>query len=263
MYSEHECAILAKHLFEAYTSVSFEHIHPLYKSHTIQEKDYAKIHRAIQRLLDGEPIQYIIGYTFFDGHKLLTQQDVLIPRPETEELVHIVSAHIGSYSHIKSGIDLCTGSGCIAIALKKRHPLIAIDAIDVSVHAILLAKKNAILSQAEITFQAIALEQYKPKRSFDFLVSNPPYIPVGEYNTLSKQVQQEPLPALIEPSTLYFYDLIAVWAKKYVKQRGYIFLEIHEDFAKQTAYIFNVKGYQNVEIRSDFCGKKRFLLAVV
>jgi release factor glutamine methyltransferase len=193
---------------------------------------------------------------------------VLIPRPETEELVEWIIEDRKKEKHENqlSIADIGTGSGCIAIALKKKLSAAHITAIDVSKEALTTAKENAIDNDAKIDFiQLDFLDEssWKGLQQFDIIVSNPPYIPVNEKEKLDKNVTLfEPHTALFVPdhSPLLFYEKIALFAKKHLKKDGKIYAETHEEFANATAHIFS-KQFQEVKLKQDLLGKNRMIKA--
>ena len=225
-----------------------------------------KLNYTLQRLMQHEPVQYVLGETWFCNLKLKVNKHVLIPRPETEELVEWIIEDIKiekNERHI-SIIDIGTGSGCIAIALKKKLPTTNIIAIDLSKEALVTAKENAIDNDAKIDFiQLDFLDEssWEALPKFDILVSNPPYIPVNEKEKLDKNVTLfEPHNALFVPdnSPLLFYEKIALFAKQHLKEEGKIYAETHEEFANATAHAFS-KQFEQVALKQDFFGKNRMI----
>jgi len=225
-----------------------------------------KLNYTLQRLMQHEPVQYVLGETWFCNLKLKVNKHVLIPRPETEELVEWIIEDIKIESNERhiSIIDIGTGSGCIAIALKKKLPTANIMAIDLSKEALVTAKENAIDNDAKIDFiQLDFLDEssWEALPKFDILVSNPPYIPVNEKEKLDKNVTLfEPHNALFVPdnSPLLFYEKIALFAKQHLKEEGKIYAETHEEFANATAHAFS-KQFEQVALKQDFFGKNRMI----
>jgi release factor glutamine methyltransferase len=225
-----------------------------------------KLNYTLQRLMQHEPVQYVLGETWFCNLKLKVNKHVLIPRPETEELVEWIIEDIKIESNERhiSIIDIGTGSGCIAIALKKKLPTTNIIAIDLSKEALVTAKENAIDNDAKIDFiQLDFLDEssWEALPKFDILVSNPPYIPVNEKEKLDKNVTLfEPHNALFVPdnSPLLFYEKIALFAKQHLKEEGKIYAETHEEFANATAHAFS-KQFEQVALKQDFFGKNRMI----
>jgi release factor glutamine methyltransferase len=225
-----------------------------------------KLNYTLQRLLQHEPVQYVLGETSFCNLKLKVNKHVLIPRPETEELVEWIVEDIKKESNENhfSVIDVGTGSGCIAIALKKKLPAAGITAIDLSKEALVTAKENAIDNDVKVDFiQLDFLNEaaWEGLPQYDIIVSNPPYIPVNEKEKLDKNVTLfEPHNALFVPdnSPLLFYEKIALFAKLHLKKEGKIYAETHEEFANATAHAF-LKQFEKVELKQDFFGKNRMI----
>lgn len=220
---------------------------------------------ALGRLVEHVPVQHITGFTWFMGRKILVNPAVLIPRPETEEMV-MKFVEINRLTEPRI-LDIGTGSGCIAIALKMNIPGAKVYAIDNSEAAIRTARKNARLNQAEVSFIKGDIFDYKrwkfTKKSFDYIISNPPYIRDSERRQMRKNViLHEPVEALFVPDEdpLKFYGAIAEAVKDLLKPGGKVFLEINENLGKQTAGLFRDKGYRNLEILKDLFDKERFLI---
>ncbi len=229
-----------------------------------------ELNTCLNELMQHKPIQYILGEAWFFKMKFKVNDQVLIPRPETEELVQLVIDDYNNKKYIKESekklsiLDIGTGSGCIATALKNNLTNSIIHAIDVSKGALEIAKENALNHKAEINFTEIDFLNEKTWHqlpNIDIIISNPPYIPVQEKKTLDKNVTQyEPNLALFvrDSSPFIFYEKIAVFGKKNLLPNGKIFVEFHEDFAIQTAAIF--KDDYRVEIKKDIFGKDRMLI---
>lgn len=219
-----------------------------------------------QALLNDKPIQYILGKAWFMGNDFIVNEHVLIPRPETEELVEWVL----DYAHIIDKplqiLDIGTGSGCIAISLKKALPDCSISAMDISVDALTVAKKNATNLDATIEWmEQDIVHQSTLTHSFDVMVSNPPYIPVREKVNMELKVKNyEPLIALFVPNDdpLVFYRAIAQVAKKYLAPKGQLFFEIHYDQGKAILQLLDEMNF-HAEIRRDSFGKNRMIRASV
>jgi release factor glutamine methyltransferase len=232
----------------------------------LPEEILQQLDRCLLELLQYRPVQYVLGEAWFYKMKLLVNEAVLIPRPETEELVQlIIDAHddIGSNDPLHI-LDIGTGSGCIAIALKKNLPGALVYAIDNSASALAVAKNNATEQAAQIEFvQAdfLAIDSWSELPVFDIIVSNPPYIPFNEKKGLSRNVKDyEPHASLFVPENepLLFYEHITEFGKLRLQQGGRIYLEVHEAYAKETAGLF--MNYSKVEIRKDLQGKERMLI---
>lgn len=219
---------------------------------------------CLQELLTHKPVQYILGEAWFYNSKFKVNENVLIPRPETEELVEQLINDRKSKITDPVILDIGTGSGCIPISIKKKLPASVITSIDISEKAIDLAKENAEMQHANINFlQMDFLDENNWQKLPDchIIISNPPYIPIGQKNTLHKNVINfEPHIALFVPdeSPLLFYEKIAAFGRNKMHHNGKIYLETHEDNAYKVAEIFR-KNYSTVMIRKDIFGKERML----
>nr|WP_299421374.1 peptide chain release factor N(5)-glutamine methyltransferase [uncultured Emticicia sp.] len=241
----------------------------------------------IERLNDNEPIQYILGETEFYGRRFLVNKSVLIPRPETEELVKYVvektlrtknrtaelsKPHSGTF---KTLLDIGTGSGCIAISLAKELPNFKVTAYDISENSLETAKQNAELNQADVTFEKVdilkpsfihSVTQYPLRHSFNIIVSNPPYVMKQEIDRMQKNVlNYEPHLALFVENSepLIFFEAIANFAFNNLSDNGLVAVEINEAMAKETAEVFKRKGFSEVEIIKDIHQKDRFVSAIL
>lgn len=225
----------------------------------------AQLESVLQRLIAGEPLQYITGFTYFDNLKITVSPAVLIPRPETEELVEWVSETIDAGFN-ETIIDWCTGSGCIALALKQRFPESTVIGYDWSQEALEVAKTNAETLKLAVSFElqdALAISDSDDNVSV--IISNPPYIPENELELIRSNVRNfEPHMALFVPneSALLFYEAITQKAILQLKPDGWLFFELHEDFAEQTKQMVDdTKRFSMIEIRNDLQGKSRMLRA--
>ena len=217
-----------------------------------------------QALLNDKPIQYILGKAWFMGLEYKVNEHVLIPRPETEELVEWVVDYVHIIAKPLQLLDIGTGSGCIAISLKKVLPECSVTAMDISVDALELAKKNATNLDATIEWiKQDIIHETTLAHSFDVMVSNPPYIPVREKINMEAKVKNyEPLIALFVPNEdpLVFYKAIAQVAKKYLAPKGQLFFEIHYDQGKAILQLLDEMHF-HAEIRRDSFGKNRMIRA--
>jgi len=215
-------------------------------------------------LLNDKPIQYILGKAWFMGLDFIVNEAVLIPRPETEELVEWVVDYVHIISKPLRILDIGTGSGCIAVSLKKALPDCTLSAMDISVDALTVAKKNAANLDLSIEFiEQDIIHETTLAKSYDVLVSNPPYIPVKEKVNMEAKVKNyEPLIALFVPNEdpLVFYRAIAKVAKKYLAPKGQLFFEIHYDQGKAILQLLDEMNF-HAEIRRDSFGKNRMIRA--
>ena len=224
---------------------------------------------ALDDLLTHKPLQYILGKAQFLELEFVVDKHVLIPRPETEELVqsaiHELRTVVTDINFPFKLIDIGTGSGCIAITLKNFFPDMVAFALDVSEDALQVARINAQNNRAEVVFcQADILdpETLEGLPEFDLIISNPPYILEKEKNQMQKNVLDfEPAIALFVPDDqpLVYYEAIADFANQNLRTGGYIFLEINESFGEEVKLLYLKHGFQNVEVIKDLSGKDRFL----
>jgi len=221
-----------------------------------------KINSLIAHLLSNNPVQYFFGYTYFKDLKIKVTKSVLIPRPETEQLVDIV-LHELKNSSLNIILDIGTGSGCISIALKK-HTTNKIIAIDVSNAAINQAVCNSQTHNVKINFKVLDILSVKDHQllpKVDCIVSNPPYVTPLEVSN-SSVVHAEPSHAIFVPhnNPLIFYDLILKFATTNLNIGGKIFFEINPRFISKLINMIKKYGYCNIEIHKDFFEKKRFIV---
>ena len=225
------------------------------------------MHRGIiKRLLTNEPIQHIIGETEFYGLPFLVNSNVLIPRPETEELVDLILTQTKNNPlHI---LDIGTGTGCIPITLKSNLPLAHISAIDVSEKALETAIKNAVLNKVDVNFyqKDILTNSLTDLPQFDIMISNPPYVLESDKLKMSKNVLDfDPELALFVEDTnpLLFYKRITTLAVEKLNQNGHLFFEIHENFGKETKQLLIDAGFTSITIVKDMQGKDRIVSGVL
>lgn len=225
-----------------------------------------KIDSVIAQLQQQKPIQYIFNKAYFYDLALFVNENTLIPRPETEELVYYILQNFKHNSLKMNILDIGTGSGCIALALKKNMPTQAnLYAIDISPNALQVAQKNANTLQLPINFYEMDILNPKnwqafENEQFNIIVSNPPYISFAEKNTLPHNVlHYEPHTALFETEYLEFYKAIADFSKQKLKNQGFVYVEINENNAINTKKIFC--DFQNVQIIQDMQQKPRILVA--
>ena len=217
----------------------------------------------IKLLNEGNPLQYIIGEVIFYQLLIKVNESVLIPRPETEELVHLIYENKSKKS-IKNILDIGTGSGCIILALKSVFSHSNCVGSDVSKAAIKMAKKNAESLNLEVEFIFDDIFNSNIERKFDAIVSNPPYIPIKEKSLMEKNVlDHEPHMALFvnDYDPLIYYKAIAEFGIQSLTKQGEIYFEINEKYGDEVVYLLKDLGYQNCEIKKDLQGKNRFVLA--
>ena len=228
-----------------------------------QEQRLAAI---IARLQQQEPVQYILNESWFCGRKFYVDKNVLVPRPETEELVEWIISHCQFTVPDFKILDIGTGSGCIPVSIKKRHRNAEVWGIDISENALQVAKKNAALLGTDIHFlQTDILDsaQWLSFPVFDIIVSNPPYVPEKDKATMQPNVlQYEPATALFVPDDdpLLFYKAIALFAKKHLSKNGALYFEIHEDLGAAALALLQAEGF-TAEIKKDMQQKDRMIRA--
>ena len=237
----------------------------------LAQTDLDKLLEILEHLKNGSPLQYILGETDFYDLKFKVNPSVLIPRPETEELVDwtlITIREMKGETEVLKIVDIGTGSGCIPIAIKKYIPLADITAIDISENALDTAKLNAELNKTELNFIKDDIltptNQELVNTQYDVIISNPPYITESEKSKMHQNVlNYEPHNALFVPDNeaLKFYNAIADFAINHLKKTGFLFLEINENFGKETISLLLKKGFKTTELRQDMYGKDRMIKA--
>ena len=219
---------------------------------------------VIERLLNYEPIQYILGSTLFFGSDFIVNKEVLIPRPETEELISWVLEQLDPDKSIKI-LDVGTGSGCIAISLAKQLPRADVHAMDICLGALSIAKKNAEANGVVIQFiEASILDWESQDLFFDVIISNPPYVRKSEKEMMSPNVlNHEPHLALFVENNnpLLFYKAIVEMSKRNLNSQGLIYFEINEYLAEETKSLFSSTFFEAVQLKRDIFSKYRMLRA--
>lgn len=224
-----------------------------------------KLNGVTDRLIAGEPIQYIMGYADFYGLRFTVRPGVLIPRPETAELVDMIAGDSGNRQDLRV-LDICTGSGCIAIALARNLPFADVTAIDLSDEALETARENAKELHARVDFVKADALRLEPDSAplYDIIVSNPPYIPEEEKAAMAPNVLlHEPAMALFVPDDdpLRFYTAISAYAAKALKPGGRLYYEINPRFAEKLVNEMKAAGWRNVRATRDSFGHYRFISA--
>jgi len=259
--------------------IAAEKVLALSSGKLIMQKDLDISFIELQKLLSilndlqiGKPIQHILAEAHFYGLVFNVNENVLIPRPETEELVDWIisvcrkqfSANSSALSEKLSILDIGTGSGCIPITLKKHLPNAAVSTLDISPDAIAVAKQNAGEIGVEINFIEADMLRFTSEEKFEVIVSNPPYIRDLEKADMHDNVlMHEPHLALFvsDDNPLLFYKTIADFATTNLTPNGQLFFEINEYLGKETVAMLADKGFSNVELRKDICGKDRMVRA--
>jgi release factor glutamine methyltransferase len=250
------------------------------KEQQLKDHEIRKLDNILQRLRRNEPVQYVINKAWFYGMELYVDKNVLIPRPETEELVEWIIKDIrasGSDVFVRRGaeadetsflkiLDIGTGSGCIALALKRSMPKAEVWGCDNSDEALAVARRNGSALDIRVDFQGMNFldpDQQKQLPTVDIIVSNPPYIPLNNKDQMHPNVvNYEPHSALFVPDDdpLIFYKAIAAFSKKRLYPKGCIYLEINEDLGKDVVAIFEKEGFK-MELKKDMQGKERMIKA--
>ncbi len=232
----------------------------------LSDSELADMRGKIKRRLKHEPLQYIVGHTDFMGAHLRVTRDVLIPRPETERLVELALETLPGEAPC-TVLDIGTGSGCIAISLKMERPDWDIYAVDLSKPALELARENAILNTADITF--LTGDLFKPEsftgdlpEKLDVIVSNPPYIPNKERPEIEQEVRDfEPGIALFTDDLMNVYSSIRGIGEMKLVKGGYLFVEIHEDYSEELLNLFKNPSWEASLVR-DYNSKNRVIFAL-
>ena len=269
-YPEDEARSLAWWIAEELTGLSRTELQFGCKDTTFSPIMQEKSQEIISRLLHFEPIQYIFGHTLWCGLDLLVTPATLIPRPETAELVERINLkseiiNLKSQIHV---LDVGTGSGCIAIALKKAHPSWSVTGIDISPEAIAIARENARRNNLDVNFQvADIFDSNEENPKYDLVVSNPPYICESEKSSMRPNVLNfEPSSALFVPDSdpLLFYrriaELFSLPLEGKGRERG-LFFEINEAYGEELKQLLERLGYTDIQIHKDIYGKDRIIEA--
>lgn len=235
-------------------------------SNILNNSELDKLYKAYNQLMHACPVQYVTGLCSFLDLELVVNPSVLIPRPETEEMVSLLLQMNNRLDGNLRILDIGTGSGCIAVSLSKRLPGASVFACDVSEQAIEVARHNALKNNVNVEFFVCDILQEMdtwsgPKR-LDWVISNPPYICQVEKKFMRRNVlEHEPGSALFvdDSDPLIFYRTIADKAHNWLNPGGLLMFEINENFGAETRYILNDKGYKNVQLYKDFNSKDRFV----
>ncbi|MEI8185348.1 MAG: peptide chain release factor N(5)-glutamine methyltransferase [Chlorobiaceae bacterium] len=256
--------VLAKTRLQLY----LHHNRPVYKD------ELDRFRGLCRQRLDGRPVQYIIGEQYFYGLKFTVDERVLIPRPETELLVEHAFESLGMTGRGGSSdakiLDIGTGSGCIAVTMAKFCPLLTITAVDCSLDALDVARMNAVCHDVESRVAFIAADMFDelftetlPEKSYDLIISNPPYIPEGEWKGLQREVRQfEPRIALTIPQGVECYEAIVIKAEKLLVPGGKLCFELHADAAAAVSELMTAHGFSEIVVAKDYSGHDRVISGV-
>ena len=258
IYGKGEAKSIARIVFEdAFRLFDFSSVRPF-----LFQQEFQSIQ---ERLLKKEPVQYVLGQADFYGLKFKVTPDVLIPRSETEELVHwILETNQLEAPRI---LDIGTGSGCIPITLKKKIPLAEVMAVDISEGALAVAQENAQLNEVFVSFKQVNIlnkGEWTQLPQFDIIISNPPYIPTTEASLMPHWVKDfEPSLALFvsKDDPLIFYRTISKFTLSHLDSMGFLFFEMNEFNATKVKALLMDEGYEDVELQKDLFGKERMITA--
>ncbi len=245
----------------------FEDIFKIYNTESekgLSEVEISRLNEIQTRLLNYEPWQHITGFADFYGLKFQVSSNVLIPRPETEELVALILDNVKPKQRI---LDIGTGSGCIPISIKKKYEHLNLYGLDVSESALKIAKQNAELNKVIIDwYQVNILDKSEWSRvgvgQFDIIVSNPPYVLERDKDQMHQNVLDfDPELALFvaNETPLLFYDVISDFALQYLKPNGQLYFEIHQDFGQETMELLKQKGFEQIEVIKDLFENDRIV----
>ncbi len=263
VYSDAEIMILLEIVFEKYLGLNKLQL-KLDEEKFMSESELLKFHFALKRLKKQEPIQYVLEEAPFYGLNFYVDANVLIPRPETEELVYLVLKKVKKGSRI---LEIGTGSGCISIALKKKNSTLQLVAVDVDSKVIKIAKKNAQKNKVNVKFikqDILKVQEIKEsfETSFEVVISNPPYISLSEKVDMSSGVlDYEPSLALFveDVDPLLFYRKIATLSYSHFEREGQLFFEVNQKYGNEVVDLMTVIGYHSVTLIKDINGNNRMV----
>lgn len=265
LYEPNEAKSIVRMVFEMRFGLSFTDI-LCGKDTQISEEERADLQKIVERLLNGEPVQYVLQQADFASYVFQVGSGVLIPRPETEDLCLWIEAHLSLFSNTKMQLlDIGTGSGCIAITMKKKMNEGYVEAWDISQQALFIAQQNAKRLQAPITLQQTdVLNAPHHTHKWHIIVSNPPYIMQKEQTDMEPHVlNYEPHTALFVPNNnpLLFYKAIAKYAQTALQAGGFLFFEITPLLCNEMIAMLKEHGFVHIEVKEDRFGKQRMIKA--
>ncbi|WP_374462100.1 peptide chain release factor N(5)-glutamine methyltransferase [Chryseobacterium taeanense] len=265
LYTDSESTFLASVFVEKITGFNSFHQRQL-SNQELSTDDEEKLSSFIEKLKTGMPYQHILGETEFYGMTFFVNENVLIPRPETEELLEFAIKKIHNSTLPVDSLkilDIGTGSGIIPLVLKKYFPTAEVTSIDYSEKALEVAKKNADFHQLNINFVHDDYLNFELHQDFNIIISNPPYIGIDEENEIENSVKGfEPTMALFSPTSdaLIFYRKIAEDSKKYLNKNGFLFLEINQKLGPETLELY--EDFSEASLLKDLSGNDRFVFGV-
>lgn len=265
LYDERESASISSMVMERLTGMP-KSLQVIHKADVLANEQEELFRSYLHELMKYRPVQYVLGEAWFGPFLFFVDENVLIPRPETEELVDWLLKDSARMDSGLSVLDIGTGSGCIPVYIKKKRKDFRVMALDISEGALDIAKKNSRKHEADIDFYLMDIrnpDQWKKLPFPDLIISNPPYIPEKQKQSMDKHVKDfEPGLALFVPDEdpIHFYKIIGELARQKLKPGGIIFLEIHHDYADQIIDWYRKNGY-SIELKKDFSGKNRMIKA--
>lgn len=265
IYSPEEIKCFTSLVFEHLTGLSILKVH-LNRHEQIPDAKLTEFKEIVDRLKNYEPIQYILGETEFYGLRLKVNPSVLIPRPETEELVEwVLNDYPDSHLNI---LDIGSGSGCIPIALAKNLPSATVEGWDISEDALTIARENGENNNVRVNFKngdIFKWQTFPLLKMYDVIVSNPPYVTIADKRSmLPNVVEYEPHLALFVPEEdpLVFYRKISEFAQCHLKPGGHLYFEINEKMGDNLIPLLRGKGFRDVLLRKDISGRDRMIRAI-
>jgi release factor glutamine methyltransferase len=266
LYGKEESETMLALLIKRYFNLTRSQL-AIQQDHRLSESEILRLHFAVKELKNHRPIQYILKHVDFLNTRILVNDSVLIPRPETEEMVQMIIQREKESGPLRI-LDIGTGSGCIAIALARNLPQARLTGIDISADALQTASKNIFVNEVMVQFEEFDI--LDPEGSdhlgvFDVIVSNPPYVTEEDKLLMKENVlEHEPPEALFVPGDdpLLFYKAIRYFAGERLASGGRIYFEINEKYGRQAATLFMDEGYLSTMILRDITGKDRFLFTV-
>ena len=261
LYDAAEASTIARLVYEKRCSLSLADI-LVGKDKQLSADTYEDLEKTLLRLVESEPVQYVLGFAEFCGREFEVNPSVLIPRPETEELCRLVKPMKDARI-----LDACTGSGCIAITLAASMENAEVWAFDISEKALEVARRNAKSADKNVHFlqcDALKMEEKLDDETFDIIVSNPPYVCEKERISMARNVlEYEPGRALFVPddNPLLFYTAITRYAARHLRPNGRLYFEINPKYADEIEDFVNLQGFTQTNIISDSFGKSRFVEA--
>ena len=266
MYDPRESANIAALVMEKVTGMD-RTSRVVHKHRELSPEQEADLQRYSEDLQKGRPVQYVIDEAWFAGMPFHVNENVLIPRPETEELVEWAVEELGKNGLAGTRIlDMGTGSGCLAISLNKKLPRTQVTAVDKSHAALQVAALNAQELGAQIEFRELDFldrSTWPSLGTFDLVISNPPYVPIRDKASMAPNVlDHEPHLALFveNDDPLLFFRALAEFGNEHLMEGGLLLCEIHEELGREVSMLLELHGYRNVEIKRDFQGKDRMVI---